>query len=267
MHRLNYIQILIESFRIFQTTRLVWVFGFISFLIEIPQPLFKFPGGVNFLVCVYLFVGLVIALISVIANGGLIYLIHQTTLSRNPSFGEVWLQGGQKLFRNIGFFLLTIPALLVVYLIYSTIAFKAPTSLFLWLISLMIEAFVISWFTFGLCAIMIDDLHALGAAWTSFLITLNNFFRLLIIYGGVFFIHFLVIGLLFAVFASGLFQFDLTIPLTFDYSTYLKMMAIPAFKTTRSIIDLLLFPMISAILTLCYLKFTQEIHYPAISNR
>jgi hypothetical protein len=168
MHRLNYIQILKESFRIFQTTRLVWVFGFISLLAEITQPLFKFPGGVNFLVCFYLFIGLVIVLISVIAFGGLIYLICQTTLNRNPGFGEVWLQGGQKLFRNIGFFLLTIPALLVHAFIYLIIAFNAPTSPFLWLFGLMIEAFTSSWFTFGLCAIMIDDVHALGAAWTSF---------------------------------------------------------------------------------------------------
>lgn len=267
MHRLNYIQIFKEAFRIFQTTKLVWVFGFISLLAVIAQPLFKFPSGVNFLVCLYLFIGLVIVLISVIAFGGLIYLIHQTTLNRNPGFGEVWLQGGQKLFRNIGFFLLTIPAILVVAFIYLIIAFKAPTSPFLWLLDLMVAAFTGSLITFGLCTIMIDDVHALAAAWTSFLITLNNSFRLMIIYGGVFFIRLLVIGLLFAALASGLFKYDLTIPLTFDYPTYLKIMAIPVFKTAGSIIDLLLFPMISAILTLCYLKFTKEIHYPAISNR
>jgi hypothetical protein len=146
-------------------------------------------------------------------------------------------------------------------------AFKAPTSPFLWMLVLMIAAFTGSLITFGLCAIMIDGVNAFAAAWTSFLITLNNFFRVLIIQGGVFFIRLLVIGLLFAVLASGLFKFDLTIPLTFDYLTYQKIMAIPVFAAAGWIIDLLLFPLTWVILTLCYLKFTKEIHYPAISNK
>jgi hypothetical protein len=264
---MNYLQILEESLRIFRTTKLAWVFGFIALLVTIPQPLSQSLRGDPFLVCIYLFVSLVIILISVTAYGGLIYLIYQTTLNRNPGFSEAWLHGGQKLFRNIGFALLITPVLIVALIIYWNFAVKAPTSPFLWLLVLLITAFLGSLITFGLCAIMIDGVNAFAAAWTSFLITGNNYFRVLVIQGSVFFIRFLLIVLLFAVLASGLFKFDLTIPLTFDYLTYQKIMAIPVFATAGWIIDLLLIPLTSAILTLCYLQFTKEIHYPAISNR
>lgn len=264
---MNYLQILKESLHIFRTTKLVWVFGFSSLLITIFQPSPQSMRGDPFLICVYFFVLLVSVFISIIAYGGLIYLIYQLTLNRNPGFSEVWLQGGQRLFRNIGFILLLTPALFVVLVIYYMIAFKAPASPFLWLFVLMIIASLASMITFGFCAIMIDDVNAFAAVWTSFLIILNNFFRVLVIQGGVFFIRLLVIGLLFAVLASGLFKFDLTIPLKFDYLTYLKIMAMPVFAAAGWIIDLLLFPLSTAILTLCYLKFTKEIHYPAISTR
>jgi hypothetical protein len=263
---MNYIQIYKESFRILQTKKLVWVFGLISLLIGIPQQFYKFPSSDLFLVY-NLFVSLIICFIFIIAYGGLIYLIYQTTLSGSPGFREVWLQGGQKLFRNVGFILLVIPALIVAFFIYSIFAFKAPASPFLWLLVLLIAVFFGSLITFGLCAIMIDDVNAFAAAWTSLLITLNNFFRVLLILGAYFFIRLLVIGLLFAVLASGLFKFEPTIPWTFDYPTYLKIMAIPLFAATGWILDLLLFPLTSAILILCYLKFTEEVHYPAISNR
>lgn len=260
---MDYVQILKESFRIFRSTKLILVFGFISLL---PQLFSKLESENLFLVCIYLLVGLATVLVSVIASGGLIYSIYQRNLNKSLSFSEVWLQGRGKLFRNIGFFLLISPALLVAVPIYWIFAYNVPSSPFRWLLDIIFAAFFSPLITFGLCAIMIDDVKAAAAAWTSFLITINNFFRVFIIYVGVYIIRLLVIGLLIAILASGLFGFELPVPLSFDYSAYQKIVALPLIAAAGWLIDLIIFPLSWTILTLCYLIFTKEIQYPALSN-
>jgi hypothetical protein len=113
---------------------------------------------------------------------------------------------------------------------------------------------------------MIDGVKANAAAWTSFLITINNFFRVLVIEGVVFFINLLITILVVAVLA-GFFKVVLPSPLVLDYPSYLKVLNVPSVALVNKVFGSFLLPIETVILTLGYLKFTKEISYPALIRR
>lgn len=268
---MNYLQITKDSLRLFRSAKLVWVFGFLSLLISLVLPLAsslsKLVRGFPILFCLFYIAFLVIFLVSFIAEGGLIYAIHQAFLNKALTFSEAWSQSKSKIFRIIGLsFILGIPVILIPLFLLKTISALIPTSPILWFLALINETLISSFFTFGLCAIMIDDVKAWAAAWTSLLVTTNNFFRVFVITGGIFLIRLLLIGAIVAIIKSGLLSVELPTPLVLDYPTYLKLTTTPFVSAATWIFDLFLFPLETIILTFGYLKFTKEIAYPALSH-
>ncbi len=264
---MNFILILKDSFRIFRTMKLIWCFGFILLLTTTLLQFFSSIQGNLFFLCVSSLLNLAVWCFSVISSGGLTYLIYQTTLNKRPSFTEVWHQSQARFPRLLGaslFIILPVSTELLILYFFTLRAFASPI---LWLIILLLNAvFLSSLLTFSNCAIMIHDVGAVAAAWTSLLITLNNFFRVFVITGMAFFTQLLGMGLA-AILFSVLFKFELPMPLALDYFTYQKIMAMPVVIVTGLIMNLFLIPFTLIILTLSYLKFTKEISYPELSKQ
>jgi hypothetical protein len=247
---MNYIQTIEDTIHIIRTTKLVWVFGFLSLLGTLNQPLLQLLRGNSLLICIYLPVSFTFLYFSFIAGGGLIYVIYQKTLGRDLSFSDVWLRSKSKIFSVIGS---SIPGIILAIIVYMVLTYVLQNSQFFWVIGFIAGSFICSFFTFSACAIMINDVKASAAIWTGFLIAVNNFFRVLIITGTVYFIRLLLTGIV------------LVILLLFGYPTNQSIMGIPIAKTAVWIFYLMLGFPYSVFLTLGYLRFTEEISYPALS--
>jgi hypothetical protein len=201
-----------------------------------------------------------------IASGCLYYVIHQACLSQSPSLSETWQQGKSKLFRNIGLLILSAPIIIFIWgFTIRIITTKAPASPLLWVIDFIGNIFISSFFSFGLCAIMINNAKVWTAAWTSLLININNFFKVSVITGVIHIIRLLFTGLIVSTAASGLFRVELPTALTFDYPTYLKILAIPIVSWINWMFNLILYPVGAIMLTTVYLKLTKEVSYPALT--
>jgi hypothetical protein len=261
---MNYIQLLKDSYRYLRENKLIWIFVFLS---SLETTVFRLPRTSNaILSCAYLIVHIAVLVVNTIANIGLIYIIYQFTLFSKPNFSEAWSIGKSKFFRTLVF---VIPAgiiLLIIIGIKRATSGIASSSPFPWLIDLFLGSFS-ACITFGYCAIVIHDTKAFPSVWSSLLITLNNFFRILVITGGVYIIHLLVTGITVAILVTGPFKVVLPTPLNLDYPTYQKISVLPLFIWENWILNLFLFPMETIMLTLGYLKFTKEISYPGLSPK
>src|SRR5687767_7678428 len=103
---MHYIQIVEDSFRLFRTTKLVWVFGFFTILTLLTSLIpTRFLSGNPIFDGLYLIVLLPLSFISLVGSGSLIYVIHQAFLNKTSTFVEAWRQGRLKIFRTIGLLL------------------------------------------------------------------------------------------------------------------------------------------------------------------
>jgi hypothetical protein len=264
---LNYTQILRDSLRLFRTTKLLWVFGFLSFLPLSLIQLLYVPNN-TILICLYSIVTWPILFVTFVASGSLIYVIHQALLNKTSAFSEAWHKGRSKILRVFVLMLvLSIPIVLLFLFFSRIIVTTIPRSPLTWLFALTNQVVIGSFFTFGLCAIMIDNIEPLEAAWTGFLITRNNFFPLFIITGIIFFTRIFLQYLLLVIFASGPFNIELPVPLAQDYPTYLKLTSIPIMVIVDGIFNMFFVPLTSIVLTLGYLEFTEKIAYPLIKRQ
>ena len=264
---MNYIQILQDSLHLFRTTKLIWVFGFLSLLITIPLSSFPSVRDNPVLACIYLPIFIGGLILTMTATGGFYHVIHQASLSNNVPFSEAWSRGKSKMLRNIGLILLSIPLFLIGGYFIRLVTIRAPTSPFLWLIFFAVGLFISSFFTFGFCAVMIHNVKVLAAAWTSLLITIKNLSRVLVISGSIYLVRLLITALVVTFLASGLFRVELPTPLTFDYPTYEKIIAIPIVSWANWVFNLFLLPLETIMMTFAYLKFTKDVSYPALSQR
>jgi hypothetical protein len=221
------------------------------------------------LVYFYLFVEFITIIICVIAGGGLIYTINQAVLNRSLTFTEAWHQGKAKGFRILGLsFITIIPSFFIYLVIYSFFVVKnLYTSPLLWFIFLCWIAFIESLVTFGVCAIMIDDLKTYAAAKSSFSITLKYYCPVFVMISLEFFIHFIVIYIVAAILTSGLFNFKFAISLPLDLISYQKIQSTPIVAMVAWMIELPLIPFTSSVFTLLYLQFTKKISCPAVINQ
>jgi len=195
---------------------------------------------------------LVIMYFSLIAVGSFIYVIHQNILGRNLNFSGVWSHSKTKALTIIG---VSFPAVALALLVSTILKYALPNSPFQWLIEFVAGSFISSLFMFSTCAIMINDVKAVSAAWTGFLIALNNFFRVLIITGTAYFIRISLTSMVIAILRI------------FDYPSTQKIMGIPVVLTAVWIFYLIVIIPSSVFVTLGYLKFTEEVSYPALSNK
>jgi len=266
---MNYIQTLRDSFRLFRTHKLIWVFGFLSLLITFPLGLSSFASNNPILLCIYLPILLAGLIVMFISNGGLFYVIYQASLGKNVTFSEGWLQGKLKIVQYVGLMSTSIPLLLIGAFFIKRITIKSTSSPLLWLFALLESTLFVSFFNFGFSAIVIDNIKVLAAAWTSFRIIIygHNFYRVLAITGFTFLIRLFVTGLVVAILSTGLFGVILPTPLTLDYPTYQKITAIPIVAGANWVFNLVLFPLETIMLIFVYLKFTNEVSYPELAQR
>ena len=273
---MNYSQMLKYALHFSRANKLIWVFGFLTTLpaatlVLFPNMQSQPPEERSFILfCECLPLGLVGAVIGLIAAGGLIAIIHEGSSDKRLTFSQAWLRGKAKIVSLLGLFLLSIPIILIGEGILIATA-KFPASALLWpalfIGHLLFSAIVGLLITFGNCAIMIDDLRAWDAVWTSLLITRNNFIRLFMIPGVTFFIRSLFTGVLIAILASRLVGSGLPTPLTLDYSTYEELLGTPLISWAAWAIDLILTPLLTIMLTLAYMKITKETSYPTLTDR
>src|SRR5918993_542805 len=99
---MNYIQILKDSLHLFRTTRLIWVFAFLSLILTNPLIPSQSLRDNPVLACIYLLILIGVLILAMTATGSLYYVIYQASLKRNVPFSEAWLQGKSKMLRNIG---------------------------------------------------------------------------------------------------------------------------------------------------------------------
>lgn len=262
----SYIQLFRESMRLFRTTKTLWVLGFISLLILPVSTLVSYAHNSLALTCTFLLAGFFLTIIYIITNAGLIYAIYQAHNKEKPGLAEAWRYGKSRLFQMLGLILLTAPAFLIMAFLDWLSASKAPDSPLLWLVVSSTAAFAASLFTFGVCAILIDNLRPAAAAWTGLLITLNNYFRMCLIFGIPFLIQILLILLIASILSTGLFGILLPTPLSVDFVTYQNLFRLPVIVMASWVIDLLLLPLTSGVPALAYFKFSREISYPALQK-
>jgi hypothetical protein len=243
----------------------VWIFGAVAMLSTLLAPLERVVRGNLPLECILLLAGLCVSIISLIGEGGLFYCIYQGFLNKQPTFSEAWHQGKSRVLRMIGLFFILIPIFLAFVALSLAVALRAPESLIPWLMELFLASVVGSFLAFSVCAIIIDGIKVGAAAWTGFLITKDNFLRVLVITGGIYLIHLIIIdlGVVFLGLAFGL---KIPTPLTLTYRTYQEILAIPIINIINLILNAFLIVFSSVLLTICYLRFTQEKTYPAIAN-
>jgi hypothetical protein len=262
---MKYVQLLQGSLHLFRNTKLIWVLGIISALAPVALSFSDVIQGSFVYLCVYIPACLIIGFFSLVAAGSLIYVVSQTSTHQLVSFPIVWAQGRSKVARMIGFLLLILPGIFLMIGIYVIVALRFPESPFLLPIVLILGAFISSLFTFGLCTIMIDDLKAGQAAWTGFLLALNNFGYGFLVTAIAFFLRAFLLYALAAILSLGVFGVE--IPLELKYSTLQKLLGVPIINIAGQLIDVFLIPWSTVVLTLGYREFTKRISYPALVKR
>ncbi len=257
-------RILKDSLRLIRTTRLVWAFGSLSVLVTFFGPLAPYVQPYLLFVCVFLPTALVLSLVTFISEGALVFCVHQATLARITTFADAWRQSKAKALRLIGQFIIVTPATLIASFILQAIAAKVPDSPLVWLVALVIQSFTWGLSTFGVCAIMISNLKAGAAAWTGFLITVNNFLRILVITGAMLLLRLAFTAAL-ALVLVRIFRMELPLPANFGYLAYQDLLDTPVFAITNSALNIILVTVTIVCLSVGYLQFIKEIEYPALA--
>jgi hypothetical protein len=258
------LQLLRHALRLFRSTRLLWLLGFLATLGHISQFRDSLAGVEPALAFLFVLASLVASFYSLIASGAMVRLVYLIEHGESASFEAAWGYSGARIFRIVGGGLLLSPAIFIILAIYLIFVRNVPASPFLWLFAWLMQTAFGSLSAFLLCAILIDDLKATSAAWTSLLITRKNFFVVLPVFGGILLLRGLLTGLVALLTSFSPLRITLPAPVAYDYLTYLLLGSAPLIIVAGWLFDLLLVPLTSVIVTLCYLKFTREQAYPAL---
>ena len=258
---MNYFQILRDSFHLFRTNKIIWIFGFLSLFNTSYLNLFSFRSQHPILACLSLPILFAISIINLISICSLYYVIYQAYLNNKVSFSEGWAKGKSKIFQYIGFSVISLPLVFIGAFFMWKVMKESSLSPVLWLFSLLGCTFLSSFLSFGFSAIMIDNIKVLPAAWKSFRMIIygRNYLRVLVITGSVFVLRLLLVGLVAAILSTGLFGAVLPTPLALDYPTYLKLMATPSIAVANWIFNFVLHPLETIMLIIVYLKFSNEV--------
>ncbi len=255
---MDYLQILQDSLRIFQKNKLVWIFGILSLLGAIPLNTGKStPFGLECILLILLFIRLII---SNIASGSLIYIIHQATLNQSPIFSKAWAVGKSRFFRILGVTILCSPFVFIIYLFSNIFSSSTYASPILWLIYFFGNSFFRIFLVFGYCAVVINNVNGWRAAWTSFLIVIRKYFRIFVLTMGIELTRLLVIAIVIAILSLGSYNIGLPTSFTINYSTYMRVIAIPIVSWANWIFSLFIFTIETIILTLVYMGLTKNEH-------
>lgn len=178
------IQIFQDTFRILRTRKLFWVLGLFALLPYILYLFSPFAHAFPVIICVLVPFAFGLLFISLVADGGLIYLVQQTTLNANPGFQEVWRVSRARVLRLLGVETLLLPVVFFYLVLTMDIPYTA-TSAFSWLVMLPALTFSTPLVIFSLCGVMLDNFNALKAVWRAFQLVISNLIWIIILYSGV----------------------------------------------------------------------------------
>jgi hypothetical protein len=249
---MNYSQTFRDTIHILQTTKLAWLFGLIALLPAMTSSLARFVPDNLLFSFIYILASFVILCFSLACVGGFIYVVYQKTLEQKFSFSDVWFHSKINFWAIFGS---SFPVIFLAFLTSIVLEEVIPNSSLHWYITFIGSWFMGSAVIFSICAIMINNVKAMPALWTGFLIALRIFFHVLIIACTALLIRALFAGLIIGILRI------------FEYSSIQKIMGVPIQSTLLGIVFRILMIPISAFLTLAYLKFTEKISYPALSNQ
>ena len=166
--------ILRDTLRLFQESKLLWIFGIIAFVSEVifrgsiysirnpPVPCIAYP---LFFISLYF---------SFVAKCSLIYTANQILSEQKATYSEVWIFCKTKLRRIAGLYFLSIPLVMFSVFIVAIAALSEITPSLTWVVELLVTFF-------SICTIVIHHLEAGLALWTGLLIVVNNVFHVVIL--------------------------------------------------------------------------------------
>ena len=264
---MNYFEIIKDSIRIFRTTKIIWLFGFLALIPNIIGTMMdKSRLNIN-LDCAIMLILLISLYFGIISQGGLVYLIHQKILNNEIAFKDAWVQSKKKIGSIIGLLVIISAMSLIPSLIYLYFNYHTPYSPLLWILTWIIDMFFTTQFIFGVCAIMMDDIGAFSAARLSFLVTLNNYFPVIIINTLKDIVYLLLTRLIVVIFVIGNNFQGISIDSILKYQIYIHGMKLPIFIIAGWIINVGLYPLLLIALTICYKRFTNMISYPVLRDK
>jgi hypothetical protein len=249
---MDYSQTIQDTIHILRTTKLVWVFGLLSLLTTITSSLARFVPDNLLFTFIYILASWAILCFSLVGVGGFIYVVYQKILGQNFTFSDIWFHSKTNFFTIIGSLFPVIFLAFLTSIIFEEVLLNSSLR---WYITFIGSWFIGAVVIFSICAIMINNVNAMPALWTGFLIALRNFFHVLIIACTA-----LLMRALFASLTIGILRI-------FEYSSTQKIMGVSIQPTLLWVLFRILMIPISVFLTLAYLKFTEKISYPALSNQ
>lgn len=113
---------------------------------------------------------------------------------------------------------------------------------------------------FNYCAVVINDVNGWRAARTSFLIVFRKYFRIFVLTMGIELTRLLVTAIVIAILSLGTYNIGLPATFTINYSTYMRVIAIPIVSWANYLFSLFIFPFETIILTLVYMELTKNEH-------
>jgi len=259
---MNYIQVFKDAYNLLRKTRLVWIFSVLIVLPPIGNYFLHFVND-RALKLTLMLVQLILSFTSIIAWGGLIYTIAQAINNTQITFEEGWYQGRIKWFRIIGVSI--IPGLLFFITIILFVAWKK--SLLSVLFSIVMIPIWIGWINFSNCGVVIKEIKPLRAVWIGLLITSNHIIKVVVLYQIFNIMRLILFGILIFTILYTPLNIHIPFPLSFDYSTYLKLLANPIVGGFNQVFDLIITPLQSIVWVIAYNQFTREISYPGLASR
>jgi hypothetical protein len=167
----------------------------------------------------------------------------------------------------IGVSIISIPVFLIGFFPDRFIVWKLPPVFTQTTILLLDALLIYPLFSFGICAIIIDDINTLPASWTSFLITRSNFLRLLPITSAPFLTRILLARLALVILTPSSFSTQLVWADLLTYPTYQQAINSPISAVTGVTIDTILLPITSGIFALWYSQYAHRQLYPALAQK
>jgi hypothetical protein len=256
-------EVLKESIHIVRRNRSVWIFGLLL-SVDIFFTSFRAALENLFLVCIYLLGGILLLFVSFSSLVSAIYVISNARMGKEISLSQAWSQAGRNIFQLLFYLLVITPISLVIAYLSDKVVLGLPSFYWQAIWIFISTTFLYSFFTFGICSIVIHQIHAVPAMWTSLLITTNNLLRLAAINGMFFLINFVLITSLLLLFLLTPLRTNLPTSLGINYETYQNLLHIPQFTWFNRMISIVLTPLYLTVLTVAYLRFTEEVAYPSL---
>jgi hypothetical protein len=262
---MNNLLVFQEATRLIRTNKFAWLYICIS-LVSVFLPSDQ-SYSENFIFrCNFFLIDTSLVILSTIVSAGLVYDISQKYLKYTDiSMHDGWDRGKKRIGRIIGFYLLVITPLILILLFVWAVS-RQSTAL-VPVLGLLFQFFITPILTFGMCAIVIDEINIRSSIWISLHLMGKHLPRILAFSARFVLIGSLLFGLLVGtVFLSPL-RPELSFPLNFSYATWLNILQVPIINLSSQVLSTILFPWELATFTILYLIFTEGTSYSELIQR